>query len=298
MRRIRSSGFTLVELVVSITLIGILAVAAVPMLRLPMTAYLDANRRADLASALDLTVGKIGSDLAQALPNSIRVRQVGARYFLEYLEVRASGRYRSGPSLAPQSCPAICTLPAGNDMLEFACPESCFTTLGPLQGNAPVPGADYVVVNPLGPGIPGGDPYFGGAALPPGGIKSVLQSVAAVAGGSRITMTPHAFPAGPASRQFYVVATPVSYECNPATQRLTRYWGYPVAAVQPVAFAAAQAAPLATAVAACTFRYTATGGVGRGGVVSLWLRFTQAAAGLAGAESVDAFTQFSVREQP
>ena len=84
-----------------------------------------------------------------------------------------------------------------------------------------------------------------------------------------------------------------------STQRCCAFcWSCPGASVQPVAFAAAQAAPLATAVAACTLRYTATGGVGRGGVVSLWLRFTQAAAGLAGAESVDAFTQFSVREQP
>jgi MSHA biogenesis protein MshO len=292
-------GFTLVELIVSIVLIGILAVAAVPMLQLPMTAYLDASRRADLSSELDVAVSKLRDDLEQALPNSVRVRQVGTRYYLEYLQVRASGRYRAGLAGGPQACPATCATPLANDVFEFACNESCFTTLGPLQGAAPVAGSDYVVVNPLGPGVPNGDPYFGGAATPPGGIKSVLQGIAPVAGGSRVTMTPHAFALAPATRQFYIVANPVSYECNPATQRLTRYWGYPIAALQPAAFGAATpSAPLAISVGACSFVYTPTGTLGSGGVVSLWLRYTRAASGTSAAESAESFVEFSVRGAP
>lgn len=293
--RSRHAGFTLIELIVSVVLIGILAVAAVPMLRLPMVAYLDASRRADLSSEIDVTVSKLRDDLAQALPNSVRWQQVGARWFVEFLQVRASGRYRAGNNADPIVCPLTCS----NNTFQFACNEDCFTTLGPLQGAAPVVGVDYVVVNPLGPGVPNGDPYFGGPAVVPGGIKSVLQSVAPAVGGSRLMMTPHSFTLAPASLRFYIVATPVSYECNPATQRLTRYWGYPIAAVQPTAFGGAPSAPLATNIGACpipSFRYNPAGGPGSGGVLSMWLRFTRIANGTNASESADVHAEFSVQE--
>jgi len=297
LRRFRNRGFTLVELVVSITLLAILATAAVPMLRLPMSAYMDAALRSDLRSEMDTAAAKLRDDLAQAMPNSVRVQQVGGRWYLEYLQVRAYGRYRSGPAPGLQSCPATCSVPLNNDVLEFACSESCFTTLGPLQGSAPVAGADYVVVNPLGPGVPGGDPYAGGATTPPGSVKTRLQGVAAVGSDSRITIAPYQFATPSASRQFYIVAMPVTYECNPATQRLTRYWGYSIAAVQPAAFGAAvNNAPLATVVSTCRFAYTPTGALGRGGVVSMWLRFTRQSTGMGFSESVESLAEFSVKE--
>lgn len=284
-------GFTLVELIISITLVGILAVVAVPMLRTPMAAYKDATRRADLTAQLDASVAKMRDDLAQALPNSIRVRQVGTRWFLEYLQVRAFGRYRA--AVTATACP--------NDMLEFALPaEGCFTTLGPLQqSSAPVPGSDWVVVHALATsGIVGQDPYFGGATSPAGGVKSRLLNNLPSGTNRVITMTPHQFPLPPAvtSRQFYIVAQPVSYECNPATRRLTRYDGYAIAAVQPIAFPAAGAAPLATQVAACSFSYQATGALGRGGIVSVWLRYSAPPVGAATPEAIESFAEISVRE--
>ena len=296
MRRTCSDGFTLIELVVALTLVSLLAMVAVPMLRLPMSAYLDAANRVELGAAAEVATARLAQDLGQALHNSVRVRQVGARVMLEYLELRAHGRYRNGASGAAQSCPAVCSAPGANDVLEFACSEACFTSLGPLMGSAPVPGSDYVVINPRGPGVPGGDPYFGGAAVVAGGIKSRLLGVAPVAGGSRVTITPHSFALAAPSKRFYVVATPVSYECDPGTQRLTRYWGYPIAATQPVVFAGAQSAPLATQVSACRIRYDTAGTGGRGGVVSVWLRFTQPAAGTGVAESFETFSEFAVSE--
>ena len=295
----RARGFTLVEMVVAITLLGILAMVMVPLLQLPMSAHLSAARRAALASELDVSVARLRADLAQALPNSVRVRQVGARHFVAYLEVRASGRFRAAAAGGPQSCPATCSAPGANDVMEFACNETCFTTLGPLDGGAPVAGSDWVVINPLGPGVANGDPYFGGSGMPAGGIKSRLQSVAAVGTDQRLTLTPHSFVLAPSNRRFYIVATPVSYECNPATQRLTRYWGYAVAAAQPAAFGGANSAPLATRISACRFSYTATGGAGGGGLLSVWLRTSQPVANLGPGqvESAEAVVEFSVREQ-
>ena len=284
MRRTESScragsaarGFTLIELIVSITLLSTLALVAVPMLRMPMTAYLEAGARAAVTTELDTVQARLSADLARALPNSVRMSTVGGRQLLEFLDVRAEGRHRDGLSGAAQSCPApTCNVANNNDSLEAACTERCFTSLGPLAGDVPVPGTDYVVVNPLGPGIPGGDPYAGGAVPVVGGIKSRLTATLAVAGNTRFSIAPHNFPALAGTRRFYVVAGPVSYECNPATQVLQRHDGYAISAAQPAVFGGAQTAPLATGVVACSFSYTRTGSSGRGGVVSLWLRLTR-----------------------
>ena len=282
-------GFTLVELIVAITLLGILAMVTVPLLQLPMSAYVDATRRATTASEIDATAAKLRADLGTALPNSIRIDPT--RRFLEYMEVRAVGRFRNGSDGTPASCPATC----GADVMQFACNESCFTTLGQLQGSAPVVGSDYVVINPLGPGIPNGDPYFGGTAFPVGGIKSRLQTVTPTGTGNRITMTAHAFALAPANKRFYLVSTPVTYECNLATRRLTRRWGYAVAAVQPVAFGGGTlSAPLALQVQGCRFDYTATGAAG--GVVTVRLQHSGTAAGAAVSEVADSVLEFGVRE--
>jgi MSHA biogenesis protein MshO len=291
-------GFTLIEMVIAITLIGVLALAAAPLLRLPLAAWLDASRRAQLSQSLDGVQGKLVDDFRRALPNSVRIRQIGPRVLVETLEVRASGRHRAGPSGGAQVCPAVCAAPGANDALEAACSESCFTSLGALDGDAPLPG-DWLVVNPLGPGVPGGDPYFGGNVAVGGGIKTRLQNMAAVPDGQRLRVAAHAFPALSASRRFYLVSTPVTWDCDPGTQRLTRRWGYPIAAVQPAAFGGgAAASPAATGVVACTVRYQAAGSAGRGGVLSFSVRIAQLAADTAVPEQVELVALLPVSEGP
>ena len=296
-------GFTLVELIISLVLISLLALVAAPLLRLPMVGWMDASRRASLSSGIDLAHSKLAEDLRRALPNSVRVRQVGPRYLIEYLEVRAWGRYRAGPSGAAQVCPAVCSGGATlNDVFQAACNETCFTSLGPLEGDPldpPVPGADWVVLNPLNAGGAVDNPYFGGNVAVANGIKSRLTAMNAVAGGNRLSITAHAFPSLSAWKRFYVVSTPVTYDCDPGTQRLTRRWGYPISAVQPTAFGGGVAAsPLATNVASCAIRYTAAGAAGRGGVVSVVMRLSQAAADTGIAESVELQASFAVSEGP
>jgi MSHA biogenesis protein MshO len=293
------AGFTLIELIVSMVLISLLALVAAPMLRLPLSAWLDASRRAELTNAADTVHSKLADDLRRALPNSVRVRQVGARVLLETLEVRAWGRHRAGPSGGAQVCPAVCAAAGAQDVLEAACSETCFTSIGPLEGDVPVAGSDWVVVNPLTPAGAVGNPYFGGNVAVAGGIKTRLTDVSAAPDGNRVRIAAHNFAATAASRRFYLVATPVTWDCDPATQRLTRRWGYAVAAVQPVAFAAAaQAAPLATQVAACSIRYVPAGSQGRGGIVHVVLRLSQRAADTQVPENVDLVTSLPVSEGP
>ncbi len=302
----RGRGFTLIELIVSIVLISIISLAAAPLLRIPLTTWLDASRRAELSQSLDIVHAKLADDLQRALPNSVRLRQVGPRLYLETLEVRAWGRARAGSSSpAAQACPALCSATPGlEDVLEAGCNENCFTSLGQLNGDTPVPGTDWVVVNPLGPGIPNGDPYFGGNVAVAGGIKTRLSNVAPAADGNRIDVAAHNFPALSAGNRFYIVATPVTWECNANTLRLTRYWNYPVSAVQPVAFApGTPSAPLATTVTNCNaalppFRYQRTGSLNRGGIVHVSLQLTGAAANGQPGERVQFVASLPVSEGP
>jgi MSHA biogenesis protein MshO len=271
-------------MVIAITLLGVLAMAAVPMLRLPMNAYMDTQRRADAMQSLDMVHTKLEADLAQALPGSVRVRQVGARWLLEYLEVRAVGRHRAGTSGAAQACPATCSAVGNNDALEAGCSEGCFTALGALDGAPPVPGTDWVVVNPTG--AAGGNPWLGGAAVVPGGIKSRLLATAAAADGLRLSITPHSFASLAASRRFWVVSQPVTWECNPATGRIVRYWGYALAAAQPAAIVGGNNAPVADGLAACRFSVNTSASEGRSSV-SAWFRLTRNEAALGSTESAE-----------
>ena len=292
-------GFTLIEMVISIALIALIALVAAPMLRLPLTAWLDATRRAEMTNALEAVNSKLADDLRRALPNSVRVQQIGPRVLLEVLEVRAWGRHRAGPSGGAQVCPAVCAGPGTQDALEAACSETCFTSIGALEGDPPVAGTDWVVVNPLGPGVPGADPYFGGNVAVANGIKTRLTSIGAAPDGNQLRIAAHTFPALAASRRFYVVATPVTWDCDPGTQRLTRRWNYPIAAAQPAAFAAASnSAPMATQVSSCAVRYTATGTSGRGGIVHIDLRLAVPAADTQVPEVALWSASFAVSEAP
>lgn len=271
----RRRGFTLVEMVIAITLIGLLSVVAAPMLRLPLAAWMDASRRSAMTNAIDATDSRLRDDLQRALPNSVRVMVVGPRVLLETLELRSWGRHRVGDSGAAAVCPAACAGP--NDALEGAClAERCFTSLGPLQGDPPLVG-DWVVVNPLAAnaGANAGDAYFGGSVALNGGIKSRLTSIAASPGGQVLNVNPQRFPSIALSRRFYVVASPVTWDCNPGAQTLTRRWGYAISQVQPAAFAAGSNAVLATRVTACSIAYTAASPINpRGGQVQVQIRMT------------------------
>jgi MSHA biogenesis protein MshO len=306
MRRISSErGFTLVEMIVSITLIGILAMVMVPMLQLPMASYQDAARRADTTADLDLAVGKLRADLAQALPGSLRSRQVGNRWMLEFLTVRAQGRYRNGTTAtATARCSAACSGTAkSNDQLEFgACAESCFTSLGPLEPAtyAPVSGnGDAVMVNAIE-----NDPYaIGAMSLLTGFASSAPNSL----DGARLQMPAKVMQAvkpSPTQRFYIVASTPVSYVCDPGTGRLTRVWGYARQAVQPTSFAAAvPSAPLALTVRGCAFRLASTvpryvAGEPRRQVLNAWLSVARPAAnGLGSSETAEALVEISVREE-
>lgn len=82
---LRQSGFSLIEMVVVITVLGILSTSAAMFLRGPITSYFDAERRADLADAGALAMAKLTQDIARAVPDSAVMTPLGGgRYRLRF----------------------------------------------------------------------------------------------------------------------------------------------------------------------------------------------------------------------
>lgn len=223
MNRLRPAGFTLIEMVIVITLLGILAASSAVVLRGPIASYFDTVRRTDLAQSGEMAWSKLRQEVAQAVPNSVRTANAGGRFWLEFLPTRSEGRYRAaGPG----------------DVLTFGAPDTGFDVLGPPVTAQP---GDWVVVN---------------NHLP---LTSVWAgtSRAAYAGGAGTVATiahaAHMFTADAADRRFQIAANPVSYVCDPVAGSLARVSNYGIPApVQPTVFGpGAQTDVLATGVQNC-----------------------------------------------
>src|SRR5262245_14624202 len=93
MRKLR--GFTLVELVVAMTL-SIVVVAFMTMfISTPVTAYHQQAQRADLVDSADSVLRFMARDVRAALPNSVRLRTNGTIVAIEMMNTIDGGRYRS-----------------------------------------------------------------------------------------------------------------------------------------------------------------------------------------------------------
>lgn len=290
------SGFTLVEMIIAITITAILSSIVALFIKLPLDSYFDVSRRAELTDAADLAVRRIGREVQSALPNSVRVANVGGVQYLEFLAVRTGGRYRAQPSGGTLGCSS------GNDTLEIGFSDSCFRTLGAIPGRTGiVTGSDSVVIFNLGPGFTGADAYD------TANLNRSVIGVAADGGASnedRIEFTVNTFQLASPSQRFFVISGPVTYVCAPAAGggTLTRYWGYAIQAAQPNDFTAAPLngatnALLANGVTACGITYNTSAAASRNGVVSVSLTLTRTDPNNI-AESVSLFSQAHVVNSP
>ena len=248
----KTTGFTLVEMVVVIAIVGILAAAATQLIRNPAQAFIDSENRANLTDRADTALRRMARDIRNALPNSVRTTTNGADSFIEFVPVKAAGRYRTAVGSS-----------VSDDPLDFSLAADTFDVLGP---SVTITSGDKLVIYNLG--IPGSDVYEGSNSrtLLTTGSLSVLS----FSGG----MFPQASP----SSRFYTVSTPVSYVCDMTNRVLLQYSGYATQTSQPASLATlnglATARQLATNLSSCQINYVA-GVLQRTGVVTIYLGFAQ-----------------------
>ncbi len=246
-----SRGFTLVEAIVVIVVLGILSAIVAAFIRMPVKGYADSVGRAEVTDQADLALRRIARDLRLALPNSIRVS--ADRSAIEFIETKTGGRYLSADDGIDGALP-----------LDFVNASSSFTVLGALASFARAAPGDYVVVNNLGEGMKPSDAWqYGQADSNIARITALAQQPVAAIDPSQpsyvVTLERNPFaaqstPMPSPTQRFQVASGPVSYYCAAAADgslTLWRAWGYAITPLQGVPPAGAQKAPLATRLASC-----------------------------------------------
>jgi MSHA biogenesis protein MshO len=267
-------GVTLIELVVTIAILGIMAAIAAMILVPAFDAYFATQRRAELVDLADTALRRMTREVRLALPNSARVDVTNR--FLEILLTKNGGRYRA---FNDDDNPVVTT----EDPLDFSAADSVFDTLGilPSTGDQQVQVNDYVVVHNLG--ISGANAYDLGAAKPNIARISAF-GLGALANENRITLLAATqFPLESPGRRFFVVSGPVSYACigvgtagGNGTGTLRRWSGYAIQLAQPAALpGGATEAVLANNLSGCDLSYQPLPQASRG-LVGVRLAITRA----------------------
>lgn len=266
-RTAHQHGFTLVELIMVIIILGVIGGMVAVFMKGPIDAYFASSRRAALTDVADTVVRRMARDLQKALPNSIRPSTTGGANptnCLQFIPTKTGGRYRA----------------TGAGRLDFTAGSTSFNMLG--SNSAPIPAdqrilsGDVIVVYNMG--FAPVDAYTGTnweavkVAPTEAGAPSettIILSTSAV---------PKVFPLESGSRRFHVVPGAervVSYECIGSDLRRATKDAFPAtAAVCPLALPTAVniiANNVNCAAASTWFNYTNSVDLQRNGLVSMGL---------------------------
>jgi MSHA biogenesis protein MshO len=250
-------GFTLVELILVMVIIGILAAVSGDVITKPVKAYLTMESRASLADNAELALRRMQRDIRRALPNSIRVSSDGLT--LEMLHTLDGGRYRGRPDISATAGAGLCSENPADDVLDFTGVDDCFEVMNELnQFNPQATSGQSLVIYNLGYGE--GDAYAGHnrATLQNSGKPGI------------ITFEPLVFPLRSPQQRFYIVDTPILYRCDLKSGELLRYSGYPINASMQSPPEKITGNKLSNQVSQCRFNY-ADASATRSGLVSLSL---------------------------
>jgi MSHA biogenesis protein MshO len=266
MRR-AESAFTLVELVVTISLTTIVVSFMAVFVSGPVGAYADQGRRAELVDVAENSLRRIARDIRAALPNSIRVTSSGSIVALELLNTVDGVRYRDRP---PPGNPA--------SRLNFSNADDAFNSVGQFNGISRPFSSTTHYLSIYNVGVPGADAYELANVITPPGTRIDIDADS-VADEDNIRLTPafHFAYASPGQR-VYLVDQPISYICDTAAETLTRFAGYAITADHgdrdspgELLGAGATATIVADSVSSCGIQYS-PGTSQRAGLVSLALQ--------------------------
>jgi MSHA biogenesis protein MshO len=212
-QKFTQQGFTLVELIMVIVLLGVMAVGVSSFIGLSTQTYINVAQRDELVASARFAIERLNREVRNAVPNSIRINSNSTTQCLEFLPIVASTNYVD-IAVAPE--------PASNT----------FTVIPFVDNNNNtyvINNNDVVVVYPLYPT----DIYtdltdntgkiFGINAINTTAIPWVITLDHIVSGGIG-----DVFSQDSPNKRLYIANTPVSYCAN--NGNLIRYNNYNITA--------------------------------------------------------------------
>jgi MSHA biogenesis protein MshO len=258
MMRRSQRGFSLIEAVVVIVVLGVLSTIVAVFIRAPIQGYVDSVGRAEVSDQADLSLRRMARDMRLALPNSVRGPDDHSA--IEFLLTKTGARYLSAED-GVDGAPVLDFLQPNTSFIALRDPASLFDPDNPGKRAAV---GDYVVVYNLGENMAPADAWqYGQADTNIARIAALGQQVVPAIDATNplplVTLERNPFaaqsvPMPSPTQRFQVVSGPVSYYCAAqpdGTLGLWRAWGYPITAGQNVPPVGGQKALLATRLANC-----------------------------------------------
>ncbi len=284
---VRPNGFTLVELIVVLTIVGVLAVLGSVIIVQPFLASEDISRRGQLVDSADLALERMAREIRLALPNTIRIESSGDRVAVEFVPTLTGGRYRRYNDPTTND----------DDRINLAPPSDTFDALGGLPQFADVGTggtncgiADATCMNIYNTGQSGFDLYAG-------------DNLARISGKNagpphqQLTFTEVGSGAGPTFRshsprqRFYLFDTVMSFVCDTGAGRLTLHQNYGLDSSQTTT-PGGDTSLVTDGVRSCSFDYQ-SGSATRSGLLTIVMRFARSEGG-----SITLFKQIHVLNAP
>ncbi len=198
----KQSGFSLLELIIVIVLIGILAISLSKLTSNSVVGYIDAKDRNRLSQSTKWVIERISRDLREAIPQSVRAGTSGNFHCVEFIPIENSSTYFNIPATG-----AVTSFTAAN--FDVSTSTAGFITIMPINT---------------------ANLYAGTGSI--GSVASIANS--GTPNEVLITLSgPTTFNGRSPHRRFFLFNGPASYCLNDANGQMTRYSGYGLSASQP-----------------------------------------------------------------
>jgi MSHA biogenesis protein MshO len=209
--RCHHHGFTLVELIMVIVIMGAIGGMVSVFMKSPIDAYFDSARRAALTDVADTVVRRMARDIQRALPNSINTSS--DNLCLEFIPTKTGGRYRAADMTA---------VPGSS--LAFGSADSTFYMLGdnaalPADQQIKAVAGEYDVIAISNMGFDVGDAYTGSNTAVLSGLATVAPTVAP----SEVNGTQTALTFGAVTFDIALASPSSRFQVIPANEKVVAY---------------------------------------------------------------------------